>query len=160
MTKDKSAVRVIATNRKAYHDYHLEQALEAGIALTGSEIKSVRAGRVNLRDSFVQIRDGEAWLVDAHIAQYEQASRENHEPKRDRKLLLHRQEIARLASRVQEKGYTIVPLRMYLKGNLVKVEIALARGKRLYDKREAIGKRDSEREMEREWREATRRRDW
>ncbi|MGQ9668511.1 MAG: SsrA-binding protein, partial [Anaerolineae bacterium] len=101
-----------------------------------------------------------AWLVDAHIAQYEQASRENHEPKRDRKLLLHRQEIARLASRVQEKGYTIVPLRMYLKGNRAKVEIALARGKRLYDKREAIAKRDSEREMEREWREATRRRDW
>lgn len=160
MTKDKSVIRVIATNRKAYHDYHLEQTFEAGIALTGSEIKSVRAGRVNLRDSFVQIRDGEAWLVDAHIAQYEQASRENHEPKRDRKLLLHRQEIARLASRVQEKGYTIVPLRMYLKGNLAKVEIALARGKRLYDKREAIAKRDSEREMEREWREATRRRDW
>ncbi|MGQ9518344.1 MAG: SsrA-binding protein SmpB [Anaerolineae bacterium] len=160
MAKDKSEVRVIATNRKAYHDYHLEQTFEAGIALTGSEIKSVRAGRVNLRDSFVQIRDGEAWLVDAHIAQYEQASRENHEPKRDRKLLLHRQEIARLASRVQEKGYTIVPLRMYLKGNRAKVEIALARGKRLYDKREAIAKRDSEREMEREWREATRRRDW
>lgn len=160
MTKDKSAIRVIATNRKAYHDYHLEQTFEAGIALTGSEIKSVRAGRVNLRDSFVQIRNGEAWLVDAHIAQYEQASRENHEPKRDRKLLLHKQEIARLAGRVQEKGYTIVPLRMYLKGNLAKVEIALARGKRLYDKREAIAKRDSEREMEREWREATRRRDW
>lgn len=160
MTKDKSAIRVIATNRKAYHDYHLEQTFEAGIALTGSEIKSVRAGRVNLRDSFVQIRNGEAWLVDAHIAQYEQASRDNHEPKRDRKLLLHKQEIARLAGRVQEKGYTIVPLRMYLKGNLAKVEIALARGKRLYDKREAIAKRDSEREMEREWREATRRRDW
>ncbi len=160
MTKDKSAIRVIATNRKAYHDYHLEQTFEAGIALTGSEIKSVRAGRVNLRDSFVQIRDGEAWLVDAHIAQYEQASRENHEPKRDRKLLLHKQEIARLAGRVQEKGYTIVPLRMYLKGNLAKVEIALARGKRLYDKREAIAKRDSEREMEREWRETTRRQDW
>ncbi len=160
MTKDKSAIRVIATNRKAYHDYHLEQTFEAGIALTGSEIKSVRAGRVNLRDSFVQIRNGEAWLVDAHIAEYEQASRDNHEPKRDRKLLLHKQEIARLASRVQEKGYTIVPLRMYLKGNLAKVEIALARGKRLYDKREAIAKRDSEREMEREWREATRRRDW
>lgn len=160
MTKDKSTIRVIATNRKAYHDYHLEQTFEAGIALTGSEIKSVRAGRVNLRDSFVQIRNGEAWLVDAHIAQYEQASRENHEPKRDRKLLLHKQEIARLAGRVQEKGYTIVPLRMYLKGNLAKVEIALARGKRLYDKREAIAKRDSEREMEREWREATRRRDW
>lgn len=160
MAKDKEAIRVIATNRKAYHDYHLEQTFEAGIALTGSEIKSVRAGRVNLRDSFVQIRNGEAWLVDAHIAQYEQASRDNHEPKRDRKLLLHKQEIARLASRVQEKGYTIVPLRMYLKGNRAKVEIALARGKRLYDKREAIAKRDSEREMEREWREATRRRDW
>ncbi|MBC7242003.1 MAG: SsrA-binding protein SmpB [Anaerolineae bacterium] len=160
MTKDKEAIRVIATNRKAYHDYHLEQTFEAGIALTGSEIKSVRAGRVNLRDSFVLIRNGEAWLVDAHIAQYEQASRDNHEPKRDRKLLLHKQEIARLASRVQEKGYTIVPLRMYLKGNLAKVEIALARGKRLYDKREAIAQRDSEREMEREWREATRRRDW
>lgn len=151
------SVRVVATNRKAYHDYNIEETYEAGIALTGSEIKSVRAGRVNLREGYVVLRDGEAWLVGTHISPYEQASHENPDPKRDRKLLLHKREIMRLAGRVQEKGYTIVPLRMYLKGNRAKVEIALARGKRLYDKREAIARRDSERQMERELRESTRR---
>jgi len=151
-----SEVKVVATNRKAYHDYSIDQEYEAGIALMGTEIKSVRAGQVNLRDSFVQIRAGEAWLVGAHIAAYDPASRENHEPRRDRRLLLHKRELARLASHVQEKGYTIVPLRMYIKGNKAKLEIALAKGKRLYDKRDAIAQRDAQRQVERELREARR----
>lgn len=141
--------KVLATNRKAYHDYHIEETYEAGIALTGTEIKSVRAGSVNLRDSYAHVKDGELWLLNTHIAPYEPASRQNVDPYRDRKLLMHRHEIMRLQGRVQEKGYTLVPLRMYLKKNRVKVEIGLARGKRQYDKREAISKRDAAREMER-----------
>lgn len=145
-----SEIKVVATNRKAYHDYFLHDTHEAGIALTGTEIKSVRAGRVNLRDSYVQIRNGEAWLMNVHIAPYAQGSRENPDPRRDRKLLLHRREIARLQSAVQEKGFTIVPLRLYLKNNRAKVEIALARGKKLYDKREAMAKREAQRMIDRE----------
>jgi SsrA-binding protein len=141
--------KVLATNRKAYHDYHIEETYEAGIALTGTEIKSVRAGSVNLRDSYAQVKNGELWLLNTHIAPYEPASRQNADPYRDRKLLMHRHEIMRLAGRVQEKGYTLVPLRLYLKKNRVKVEIGLARGKRQYDKRDAISKRDAAREMER-----------
>jgi len=148
--------KVVASNRKAYHDYHIDQKYEAGIVLAGTEIKSVRAGQINLRDSYVQIRNGEAWLMSAHIAPYNHAARENHEPRRPRKLLLHKREIARLAGKAQEKGFTIIPLRIYLKGNKAKVEIALAKGKRQYDKREAIAKRDSERHMQREWRESRR----
>jgi SsrA-binding protein len=142
-------MRVIATNRKAYHDYHIEETHEAGLVLTGSEIKSIRAGRVNLRDSYAQIRDGELWLIDTHIAPYQQASRQNHEPRRERKLLMQRRQIDRLEAKVQAKGYTIVPLRLYLKNNLAKVEIALVRGKRLYDKREAIAKREAQRQIDR-----------
>ena len=142
-------MKVIATNRKAYHDYHIEETHEAGLVLTGSEIKSIRAGRVNLRDSYAQIKDGELWLIDTHIAPYDQASRQNHEPRRDRKLLMHRREINRLAAKVQAKGYTIVPLRLYLKNNLAKVEIALVRGKKLYDKREAIAQREAQRQIDR-----------
>lgn len=141
--------KVLATNRKAYHDYHIEETYEAGIALTGTEIKSVRAGSVNLRDSYAQVKNGELWLLNTHIAPYEPASRQNVDPYRDRKLLMHRHEIMRLQGRVQEKGYTLVPLRMYLKKNRVKVEIGLARGKRQYDKRQAISQRDAAREMER-----------
>jgi SsrA-binding protein len=141
--------KTLATNRKAYHDYHIEETYEAGIALTGTEIKSVRAGSVNLRDSYAQVKNGEVWLLNTHIAPYEPASRQNVDPYRDRKLLLHRREIHRLYGRVQEKGYTLVPLRMYLKKNRVKVEIGLARGKRQYDKRDAISKREAAREMER-----------
>lgn len=141
--------RLIATNRRAYHDYFIEETLEAGIALVGSEIKSVRAGRVQLQDSYVAIRNGEAWLVGAHIAGYSQASYQDHDPRRDRKLLLHRQEIRRWRNKVEQRGYTIVPLKMYLKNNLAKVEIGLARGKRAYDKREAIAQRDAERELQR-----------
>jgi len=147
----KGKERTIATNRKARHDYFIDETYEAGIVLTGTEIKSVRAGKVNLRDSYVQVKSGELWLVDTHIAPYEQAGHSSHEPKRPRKLLMHRQEINRLQGRVQEKGYTMIPLRLYLKENKrAKVEIALARGKKLYDKRQALRKRDAEREMERE----------
>lgn len=142
-------MRVVATNRKARHDYHILDTYEAGIALTGSEIKSVRAGRVSLRDSYVTVRDGELWLVNCHIAPYDPASRLNHEPRRDRKLLMHRRQIDRLANDLQDPGRTIVPLRMYLKNNWAKVEIALVRGKRQYDKRQAIAKRDAERQIRR-----------
>ncbi len=146
----KSKGKTIATNRKARHDYFIDETCEAGIVLTGTEIKSARAGRVNLRDSYVQVRNGELWLIDTHIAPYKQAGRGSHEPKRPRKLLMQRREINRFQGKVQEKGYTIVPLRFYLKNNKwAKVEIALARGKKLYDKRQAIRERDAQREMER-----------
>jgi len=153
-----SDIKVVATNRKAAHNYIIEDRYEAGLVLTGTEIKSVRAGRVSLRDGYVQPRDGELWLVNVHIARYDPAGRRGHDPLRPRKLLLHRREINRLIGRVQERGYTIVPLRMYLKDGWAKVEIALARGKRKYDKREAIARRDAQREMEREWKERRRRR--
>jgi len=145
----RDAVKTVATNRKAFHDYHIEDRYEAGIVLTGTEIKSIRAGRVNLRDSYARIVDGEVWLVGAHVAPYEQGTRYNHPPKRDRKLLLRKREIARLQSKVEERGYTLVPLRMYLKGSWAKVELALARGKRQYDKRATIAKREADREVQR-----------
>lgn len=148
--------RVIATNRKAFHDYFIEDALEAGLVLVGSEIKSIRAGRVSLRDGYVTIRGGEAWLVGGHIAGYAQASYQDHDPRRDRKLLLHRRQIDRLRGRVEQKGYTIVPLKLYLKHNRAKLEIGLARGKRAYDKREAIAKRDHERDLRRALKETSR----
>jgi len=150
MARGKSGIKVVATNRKASHDYHLEDRYEAGLVLKGSEIKSIRAGRVNLGDGYVQPQDGELWLLNVHIAPYDPSGgRYGHEPLRPRKLLLHRREIDRLTSRVRERGYTIVPLRLYLTGGLAKVEIALARGKRKYDKREAIAKRDAQRAIER-----------
>lgn len=142
-------MKVLATNRKARHDYHILDAYEAGMVLTGSEIKSVRAGRVNLRDSYVATRNGELWLVNCHIAPYDQASRLNHDPRRDRKLLMHRRQINRLANDMQEPGHTVVPLRVYLKNNRAKVEIALVRGKRQYDKRQVIAKREAERQIRR-----------
>ncbi len=142
-------VKVVATNRKAYHDYDVEETHEAGVVLTGTEIKSVRAGSVNLRDSYAQVRNGEMWLMNVHIAPYEPASRQNADPYRDRKLLMHHGEIMRLMGRVQEKGLTLVPLRMYLKNNHAKIEVGLVRGKKLYDKRAAIAKRESAREIER-----------
>jgi SsrA-binding protein len=152
-TKDRSQIRVVATNRKARHDYAIEDTIEAGIVLIGSEIKSIRAGRVNLRDGYAAIEDGEVWLHNVHIAPYDPASRYGHEPRRRRKLLLHKREIARLERRVQEKGYTLVPLRLYLRGDLAKVELALARGKRQYDKRAAIAEREARRRTERAIRE-------
>ena len=149
-------MRAVATNRKARHDYHILDTFEAGMVLSGSEIKSVRAGRVSLRESYVTMRNGELWLVNCHIAPYDQASRLNHEPRRERKLLMHRRQINRLARDVQEPGYTIVPLRMYLKNNWAKVEIALVRGKRQYDKRQAIAKREADRQIRRTLKERDR----
>jgi SsrA-binding protein len=143
------AIKVIATNRKARHEYQFHDTYEAGLVLMGSEIKSIRAGRVSLQEGYVAFQDNEAWLVDVHIAQYDPASRQGHDPGRRRKLLLHRREIDRLQSRVQEKGFTIVPTKLYLKDGRAKVEIALARGKRQYDKRQAIAKRDSKRQVDR-----------
>ena len=143
-------VKVVATNRKARHEFFLLETYEAGIALQGSEIKSVRAGQISLAEAFVRIDGQEAWLEDAHIAPYDQASRYNHEPRRPRKLLLHRAEIHRLWNEVRQKGVTIIPLSVYIKDGRAKVEIAVAKGKKLYDKRAEIAKRDAKREIERQ----------
>lgn len=143
------AIKTVATNRKAFHNYHIGDSIEAGIALTGSEIKSVRNGRVSLGDAYVRPEHGELWLLNAHIARYEASSYLSHEPTRPRKLLLHRKEIDNLASKVAEKGLTLVPTRLYIKDSIAKVEVALARGKRLYDKRESISRREVERELAR-----------
>jgi SsrA-binding protein len=142
-------VKIVATNRKAGHEYFLMDTFEAGMALQGSEIKSVRAGQISLSEAYIQVDGKEAWLMDAHIAPYIQASIYNHDPRRPRKLLLHRVEIRRLWDDVRKKGMTIVPTKVYLKEGRAKIEIALAKGKKLYDKRESIAKRDLEREMER-----------
>jgi SsrA-binding protein len=150
-------IKVVATNRKARYEYNLEDRYEAGIALTGTEIKSVRAGAVSLQEGYITMQDGELYLVDVHIAPYDQAGIWTHDPRRPRKLLMHRREIDRLARAVQEPGYTIVPLRMYLRGSYAKVEIAVAKGKRKYDKREAIARRDAKRRMRRELKEYGRR---
>ena len=149
-------VKVVASNRKAFHDYHIEDRFEAGLVLMGSEIKSIRAGRANLRDGYVASRDDELWLLNVHIGAYQPAGIFGHEPRRPRKLLLKRREINRLSSRAQERGYTIIPLRLYLKRGLAKVEIGLARGKRKYDKRAALAQRDSERQIERALRDRER----
>ncbi len=141
--------RLVAENRKARHDFHIEETYEAGLALTGTEVKSLRAGQCNLRDSYVEIRDGQATMVNSHISQYRQGNRFNHEPLRPRRLLLHKIEIARLNQKVREKGYTLVPLRIYFSGSRAKVEIGLARGKHTYDKRRDLAERDARRDMER-----------
>ena len=147
----------VAENRKARHDYHIEETLEAGIALVGSEIKSVRSGRVNLRESYVRIDKSEAWLLNSHISTWPQAGTHfNHEPTRPRKLLLHRYEIENLRGKVEQKGLTLVPLKMYFVRGRAKVEVAVARGKKLYDKRDAMAERDSQREIARAMREHNR----
>lgn len=138
--------KVAATNREAYHSYHILETFECGIALTGTEVKSIREGRCNLKDSYGMIRQGEAFLLNAHISPYSHGNRENHEPTRTRKLLLHKAEIHRLAGKVQEKGLTLVPTRMYLKNGRIKIELALAKGKKLYDKRETERRREADRE--------------
>ena len=155
MTRAKeTGSRQLASNRRARHDYHLLERFEAGIALTGTEVKSARAGRIQLKDSYVEIRDGEAYLVGAHISPYPHGARENHAPERRRKLLLKRREIDKLFGRTTLRGATIVPLSVYLKGNLIKLEIALAEGKKHFDKRES----EKRREMAQEAREAIGRR--
>jgi len=142
-------IKTVATNRKAYHNYLIQDSVEAGIVLTGTEIKSIRAGKVSLGDAYVKPEAGELWLLNAHIARYEAGSYLSHEPTRPRKLLLHHKQIDNLTSKVSEKGLTLVPLKLYIKGNIAKVEVALAKGKKLYDKRESIVRRETEREMER-----------
>lgn len=144
-----SDTETVATNRKAYHDFHIDDRYEAGLVLKGTEIKSIRAGQVSLSDGYVQPRAGELWLINVYIAPYDPSGKYGHDPRRPRKLLLRRYEIDRLISRVQERGYTIIPLQVYLSRGLAKVEIALARGKRQYDKRQAIIKRDTQREINR-----------
>lgn len=144
--------KMITVNRQAYHDYEVERTIEAGISLVGTEIKSIRDGKVNLRGSYAIARKGELWLENAHIAVYEHGNRYNHEPTRNRKLLLHRREINQLLTRVETKGLTLVPLKLYLKGGKAKIELGLCRGKKLYDKRDAITERDVKREIERTFR--------
>ncbi len=139
----------LSVNRQAFHDYFIEERYEAGLVLTGTEIKSLRAGKGNLREAYARVRNGEAWLYNAHIAPYDHGNMYNHEPTRDRKLLLHQKEIVELASKVQRGGLTLIPLRLYLKHGRAKVELALARGKKNYDKREAIAERDARRSIER-----------
>lgn len=147
-------MKIVAENRKARHDYFIEETLEAGIVLKGTEVKSLRSGKANIRDSFARVENGEVFLYDMHISPYEQGNRFNHEPKRPRKLLLHKHEIRRLIGKTREKGYTLIPLKVYFTPQgLAKVELALARGKKLYDKREAIRERDAQREIERAFRE-------
>lgn len=156
--KRKAAAGDVATNRQASYRYHLLERFEAGIALTGTEVKSLREGKAQLKDSYAVVRDGEVWLVGVYIPPYGPASRENHDPERDRKLLLRRAEIERLVTRTRERGLTLVPTRIYFAGprSRAKVEIALARGKDLYDKRESMRRRDMARDVERELREAHR----
>ncbi len=150
--------KTISVNRKARHEYHIEDTIDAGLVLTGTEIKSVRAGKVSLADAYARIDRGEAWLVGAHIAPFEGGNRMNHEPRRDRKLLLHRDEIDSLLGRTKSKGLTLVPLRLYIsERGLAKVELGLARGKQLHDKRRAIAERDARREVDRELAAARRR---
>ena len=149
-TTDGTGERTIALNRRARHEYAVEETIEAGLVLTGTEIKSIRAGRVNLADAYARVEHGEAWLIGAHIAPYEQGNRFNHEPLRTRKLLLHRDQIAELGGRLAAKGYTLVPLRLYLRRGMAKLELGIARGKKAHDKRRAIAERDMRRELERE----------
>jgi SsrA-binding protein len=147
MTTDrKAAERILADNRKAAHDYHLLETLEAGLVLVGTEVKAIREGRVNLRDSFARVEDGEVWAYNIHISSYSHRGYADHQPTRRRKLLLHRQEIRRLIGKTVERGMTLVPLRMYLKDGRVKLAISLAKGKKTHDKRETIRRREAERE--------------
>lgn len=148
----KSAVKQIAANRKAFHDYFIEDRFEAGIELAGTEVKSIRLGNVNLKDSFCAVKDGEMLLYGMHISPYEKGNIFNKDPRRVRRLLLHRREILRLQAKVQQDGYALVPLSLYFRGPRVKVELALARGKKLYDKREDAARRDARREMDRAFR--------
>ena len=155
--KDNQPNQTVADNRKARHDYFIDENYEAGIALTGSEIKSVRAGRVNLRGGYARVVSGEIWLYDVHISPYEQSGTHyNHEPTRPRKLLLHRREISRILGQVERQGFTLVPLRVYFKGRRAKLDLGLARGKKLYDKRDDIAKHEAKRDIERVMKSRTR----
>ena len=144
-----SGIRLIANNKKAYHDYFIEDTYEAGIELAGTEVKSMRMGKCSIKEAFVRIENGQVYIYGMHISPYEKGNIFNKDPLRQRKLLMHRREIDKLLSKIKEKGFTLVPLQVYFKGSLVKVEIGLARGKKLYDKRDDIAKKDAKREMER-----------
>ncbi|MDR7523522.1 MAG: SsrA-binding protein SmpB [Armatimonadota bacterium] len=149
MPDDERDEQLVATNRRARHEYHIEESLEAGLVLTGTEVKSLRAGRASLAEAFARIQGNEIWLHHLHIPPYEAGNIFNHDPMRPRKLLLHRRQIQRLAGRAFQKGYTLVPLRLYFRRGRAKVELAVARGKKLYDKREAIGEREAARQARR-----------
>ncbi len=142
------AIKTICLNRKAYHDYFIDDSIEAGLVLTGTEVKSLRQGKVSLRDAYARAQNGELWLMNAHIAQYQGGNRYNHQPTRDRKLLLHREQIADLIGQATRSGFTLVPLKLYFKNGTAKVELGLAKGKKLYDKRAALARRDAQRQME------------
>jgi SsrA-binding protein len=148
----KESIKIISQNKKAYHDYFIEETFQAGISLTGTEVKSIRAGRCNLKDSYISMENGEAIIKGMHISPYEQGNIFNHDPLADRRLLLHKYEINKLVGAVTTAGMTIVPLKIYFKGSLVKLDIGIARGKKLYDKRHDIAKKDAQREAERDFR--------
>jgi SsrA-binding protein len=148
--------KTVAVNRRARHQFAIEETLEAGLALTGTEIKSIRAGRVNLAEAYARIERGEAWLIGAHIAPYEQGNRNNHEPTRTRKLLLHRDQISELVGRTQAKGFTLVPLKLYIRNGMAKLELGIGRGKKAFDKRRTIAERDARRDLERSTKERVR----
>jgi SsrA-binding protein len=145
-----SEEKTIVTNRKARHEYEIVDQIEAGLVLLGSEVKSLRAGRANLGDAYARVIKGEVWVIGMHISPYKEATFQNHDPLRDRKLLLHRNEIKKLARKVEEKGFTLIPLRLYFRNNIAKLDLGIARGKRQYDKKVAIAQKDAKREMERE----------
>lgn len=147
--KEEDRIKVVSDNRRARHEYEVIEVFQAGIELFGTEVKSMRQGRANLQDSFARVEDGELWLYNCHVSPYDHGNRFNHEPTRKRKLLMHAKEIRKLKSRMQEKGLTLIPLKIYFKRNWVKVDVALARGKKLHDKREAIAQRDSKRQLDR-----------
>lgn len=149
MAEKKKVQKIIAQNKKAWHDYFVDEKYEAGVVLTGTEIKSVRAGAVNLKDSYCSFENGEIFAVGVHISPYEQGNRFNHIPLRDKKLLMHRREILKLQGRVQQKGFSVIPLSLYFSGSYVKMEIGLCRGKKIYDKRESDAERQADRTMER-----------
>lgn len=150
------AVKTVTENRKARHEYHIMETFEAGLALTGTEVKSLRAGKANLQDSFARVDNGELMLYNMHISPYEQGNQFNHEPKRTRRLLMHKQEIMRLLGKTREKGLALIALKVYFKNGLAKVELALAKGKKLYDRREDIAARDARREIDRAVKERSR----
>ena len=152
----KESVKLVANNKKAYHDYFIDDSFEAGIELYGTEVKSIRMGKCSIKESFIKIENGQVYVYGMHVSPYEKGNIFNKDPLRIRKLLLHRAEIRRLLSKIKEKGYTLVPLKVYFKGSLVKVEMGLARGKKLYDQREDIAKKDARREIERGFREKNR----
>jgi SsrA-binding protein len=153
MTTQDVEERIVSTNRKALHDYFIIEKIEAGIALKGTEVKSLRLSDANMQDSYATIKNGELWLIGMHISPFEKGNINNHDPRRERKLLLHKKEILRLFGKIKQKGFTLIPLNIYFKSNRAKVTLALATGKKLYDKREAIAKREIERELQRHFKQ-------